>query len=573
MKNRFKLAPLAAAAVVAAAPMAALAFDTIELGDGVALDARLNLNYTIGQRIKKQDPVLLGIAGKNDGDGNFKKNALTTNRLAALLEAKLSKGDTGLVFSASSFYDDVYRKTNDNDPAANNPGKVNKPPPYNEFTDEARRYHGGYSRILDGYGYTSFDLGDSSRATLRLGRQAVNWGEAMYYPNIAQAQGPFDGTKTSIPGTETKDAVLTEDQLSAAIQVNPNWSLLGQVQFGFHETITSAPGAYLSNSDAVGPGAVCLGPWTSIPAIPGLFSGFTGCSFGLRGDDIRPKNVGQWGIGTRVRVTEATELGLYYLHFNDRTPLTVINSFTPGTAIPAPLQPAFGGIKQIGNGSYRIRYFDHVNMLAATASTSLGMASVAAEYSYRKGAPVLVNTVVDPTSGATIPNPTRADISIASVNAMVNLGRTAIAPMTTLIAELAGSYVHKAEAIKAPGVETLPAAFAGAFPASNDLYFQTRSALAYTVQGVLSYPGVVENVDLTIPISFAHQLKGRAMVGPTTGGEGDKRVSIGATVVYGGNASLNLTYLGFLGGSNLVPKTERLLTDRDQISLNFKYSF
>jgi len=573
MKNRFKLVPLAAAAaVVAAAPMTALAFETIEIGDGVALDVRLNLNYTIGQRIKKQDPVILGVAGSNDGDGNFKKNALTTNRLSALLEAKLSKGDTGLVFSASSFYDDVYRKANDNDPAANNPGKVNKPPPYNEFTDEARRYQGGYSRVLDAYGYTSFDLGSSSRATVRLGRQAVNWGEAMYYPNIAQAQGPFDGTKTGIPGTETKDSILAEDQLSVAVQVNPNWSLLGQVQFGFHETIALAPGAYMSNSDAVGPGASCLGPWTSIPAIPGMFSGFTGCSFGLRGDDIRPKDVGQWGIGTRVRVTDATELGLYYLHFNDRTPLTVINAFTPGTAIPAALQGPFGGIKQIGNGSYRVRYFDHVNMLAATASTSLGVASVAAEYSYRKGAPVLVNTVVDPTSGATMPTPTRADISIASVNAMVNVGRTPIAPMTTLIAELSGSQVHKAEAIQAPGVAALGPA-AAFFPASNDLFFQTRSALAYTLQGVLSYPGVVENFDLTIPISFAHQLKGRSLVGPTTGGEGDKRVSIGATVVYGGNASLNLTYLGFLGGSDLMPKTQRLLADRDQISLNFKYSF
>ena len=57
------------------------------------------------------------------------------------------------------------------------------------------------------------------------------------------------------------------------------------------------------------------------------------------------------------------------------------------------------------------------------------------------------------------------------------------------------------------------------------------------------------------------------------GGEGDKRYSIGATFTYQGNLSLGLSYLGFLGNADLALKTQRLLTDRDQLSLVAKYSF
>lgn len=48
---------------------------------------------------------------------------------------------------------------------------------------------------------------------------------------------------------------------------------------------------------------------------------------------------------------------------------------------------------------------------------------------------------------------------------------------------------------------------------------------------------------------------------------------MGATFTFRGNLSLGLNYLGFLGDANLALKTNRLLTDRDQLSLIAKYSF
>lgn len=572
------LTPVAAAAALLAAAIPAQAFEPIELGNGLKLDTRINLTYTLATRLKNADPVLKASSGNNDGDNNFAKNALTANRVVAFFDGKLSKGDSGLVVSASSFYDDVYHQSNDNNPgngqagAGYNPNGVSKAPPFNEFTPEAKRYHGGYSRFLDAYGYTSFNIGES-RLNLRVGRHVVSWGEALFFPGISLAQGPADGTKTGVPGTETKDQLLPEDQVSFSYEVNPRWSILGHAQFNFHPTLAPAPGSYLNTSDGVGPGGSCLGPWAKLPAVPQVFNGFENCSFGQRGDDILPGKTGQFGIGTRLRVTDETELGLYYLNYHDRTPVPEINAFTPGTATPAFFNIAGN---QIGNGSYRVRYFDDVKLIGATFSTTFNIVTVAGEISYKDGAPVLVNTLVNPAApnspSSYIPNPTRGKVTQFNINGFSNLGRTPIADSTILIGELSYIHIGKLDPRKAPGVENFPAAQQAFFPASDVPSFDTKDAVAVSFTASLGYPGVFEGWDLTVPISYSQQIKGRTLVGGV-GGEGDKRYSVGATFTFRGNLQIGLSYLGFLGDADLALKTNRLLVDRDQLSLVAKYSF
>ena len=57
------------------------------------------------------------------------------------------------------------------------------------------------------------------------------------------------------------------------------------------------------------------------------------------------------------------------------------------------------------------------------------------------------------------------------------------------------------------------------------------------------------------------------------GGQGDKRFSIAANFTYRSNFQVGLTYLGFFGSPSLDLVHQRLLTDRDQISLTMKYAF
>ena len=172
MKFTKTLPALAAASFALSLASAAHAGETIELGDGFKLDWRLTSTATVSSRIKDSDPLLSSRATNasgNDGDNNFAKGAATARRLALNLDSKITKGDSGFVFSGSGFYDDVYHRTNSNNPSPSNPGGLNKPAPFNEFTSDARRMHGGYVRALDAYAYTAMDTGGAGRLTVRAG--------------------------------------------------------------------------------------------------------------------------------------------------------------------------------------------------------------------------------------------------------------------------------------------------------------------------------------------------------------------------------------------------------------------
>ncbi|GAA4006124.1 hypothetical protein GCM10022279_32670 [Comamonas faecalis] len=499
--------------------------EPIYFGDGYKLDWRLNTTYALSVRTKNPDALLTSPAnsGGNDGDRAFRKGDLTANRVSALFESTISKGDSGFVFSGSTFYDAVYHHRN----AVT--GLVNHPGPVNEYTDAARRYHGGYSRVLDAYAYTSFDLGSSSRATLRVGRHAVNWGESLFFPNIAMAQGPFDGTKTGVPGTETKDSILAEDQISGSIAVTPRWSLLGQVQFNFHPTLATAPGTFMSTSDGVGPGGICLESWDP---------GTNQCGFGLRQGDIKPGNTGQWGIGTRYRVTDDTEVGLYYLNYHDRTPLPVIN---------------------FGDETYRIRYFDNVKLLGSTVSTTFGPVSAYGEFTYRRGAPVVVGDYG---------TPTRSNIGQLNLGAFYNIGRTSFADSVLFLGEVSAVKIGKIQS-RAP---IAPAGYEAYFPSSDSPTFRTKSGLAFTGTLVLDYLSIAEGWDLSVPLSYSHQLRGHTLLGGV-GGQGDRRYSVGLSFVKNDNLTFDITYVGNIGKASLDPRYERLETDRDQLSVSVKYDF
>ena len=229
-----------------------------------------------------------------------------------------------------------------------------------------------------------------------------------------------------------------------------------------------------------------------------------------------------------------------------------------------------GGIKQIGNGSYQIQYFDNIKLLGGTVSTTFGPVSAYGELTYRDGAPVLVDAVVNPATGATMATPTRANITQLNIGGFYNIGRTAIADQVQLLAEMSAVNISGIKARKAVGADAFPAAYG--FTESDNPTFQTKNGLAISGTLVLGYPGIFEGWDLNVPISYQQQLSGRTLVGGV-GGEGDKRYSVGATFTYKGNFSAGLSYNGYLGGASLDPRTNRLLTDRDYLSLTLKYAF
>ncbi|MBS0370820.1 MAG: DUF1302 family protein [Proteobacteria bacterium] len=137
------------------------------------------------------------------------------------------------------------------------------------------------------------------------------------------------------------------------------------------------------------------------------------------------------------------------------------------------------------------------------------------------------------------------------------------------VADVGEAQLQVAEVLEvgAQGQAPLVAAHAGAAA------FNTNHGLALSGTLALSYPGVFEGWDLSVPISLSRQLQGRTLTGGV-GGEGDTRGSIGANFTYNCNFQIGLTCLGYFGKAETVDQKKiNLLTDRDPLSLVMKYSF
>ncbi|MFK0573470.1 DUF1302 domain-containing protein [Endozoicomonas sp.] len=505
--HNFKKNKLALAFISLGLTGNALAGETIELSDNVTLDWKGTLTYSAASRLEDQNKNLT-----SSGNTNFDKGDMINNGLSLLMEGHLRFGNSGLVVSGSTFYDDVYQD--------------------DKFTADAERYHGGYSRLLDAYVYTAFPFGETGYADFRAGSHVVAWGEALFFPSMSLAQGPSDAIKSGVPGTEVKDILLPEEQVSMQLEITPDLSLLAHYQYDWHETVVSEPGAFFSTSDAVGNGATCMG------AAPGET-----CSFGARADDLTPEN-DQWGVGARYRISDLTEIGLYYLNYNSRIPVTY-----------------FYGMP---DNKYSISYMDDIDLYGATFTTSVGIASVAGEVTYKKGAPVLVSTSLGP---SIIPSPARADVLQTNLNAIINFGNSPISDSATLTTEIA--YVDIRDVEEA----SFYADSAGA-SATDELYW-TSYGLAASASLNLAYPGITESWDMGIPVGYARQLKGRTLTGGVDS-EGDHRFGIGADFTHHrSGVQVGVKYLAYMGDHNADTEAyeQKLLTDRDNISLTVKYAF
>lgn len=517
---------VASLAIAIAASHDVHAGEPFQFDNGATLDWSLTTSYGVGTRMEDADSKLLnGQANADDGNRNFNQHALTTHRLTALGELILRKDNYGAVLRGSTFYDDVYHNENDNDSART----VNKSGEHDEFTSDAKKYSGGRTRFLDAYVFGDFDLPDSQRLGLKGGRHVVSWGEGLFYPGVNGVQGPVNVVNSGQPGIEVKDILLPVGQVSANWEVNPDFGLSAYVQYEWKGNELNPVGSFLSTSDVTGPGREFL------ILAPGLNAAYAGTN--------EPRDSGQYGVRAMYRPALATELGFFHVRYHDRNPA--------GITLGGFHKP-FGPFGPTLPGSYEIEYIEDVKLTGMSFSTSVGDFQVGGEWSYRSGAPVTL-------TGNQLTTGSGQQMQLSFIRA---LGDMPWASATTLLGEV----VH----VRADDVDKI---------GNNDDYtyktattWQTKTATAYTLQAVLSYPGVFSGWDLNVPVNWSHVVEGNTpLKGTISAGAGDKRMSVGTTFKYLGNLELNTTYTAYLYSAD--PTRNRMLADRDYLSFSAKYSF
>ncbi len=527
----FVLASLAIAVATLGAA-GAYAGEPISFGSDTELNWSVTTSYGIGMRLSDQDSELLSNINGDDGNRNFDKHSLTTNRVGALAEMILTHGNYGAVLRANAFYDDVYHRSNDN----RSPATVNKAGAADEFTSDTKRFSGGYGRILDAYVYGNFDLPANQRLSLRAGEHMVAWGEGLFYPGVNGVQSAVDVVKAGQPGVETKEVLLPLGQVSANWEISPDVGVAAYYQYEWAGNDLSPVGSYLSTSDVTGPGREFL----LLQLAPGFYqqANYAGTN--------KPGDSGQWGVRVMYRPSLTWELGLFHVRYHDRNP----SGISLGGFGLNPLDPRLPT-------TYQVEYFDDIKLTGVSFSTLWGDTQIGGEWSYRDGAPVNVMTPAGPTA-------TRGRGQQFQLSFIRTLGAAPWADATTILGEV----VH----VRANGVDGDPVFGSKDFTYDSGNNWQTKSSTAYTLQVSLSYPGIFAGWDLSVPVSFAHVVDGRTpMQGAISAGQHDTRLAIGATLKRLGNLELNSTYTNYLSSASL--RSNRQLTDRDNITFSAKYSF
>lgn len=541
--REIRISSLAAAIALASGP--ALAGETIEFDNGATIDWSVTTSYGVGVRLGKPSDRLMGV-NADDANRNFDRGSLTTNRIGALGEMILRKDNYGAVVRASTFYDDVYHRHNDND----SPATVNKGGDNDEFTSDTRYYSGGRTRLLDAYVFGGWRFDNDTMLDVKAGRHIESWGESLYYPGVNGVQNPSDAVKAAQPGVEVKEVLLPVGQVSASFRLNPQITFGAYVQYEWKGTELPPVGSYLSSSDVIGPGREFI------------YSGNSKIAY--RGTD-EPRDSGQWGVQVRFRPVPAIEMSLFHVNYHDKNPATALVGYDP--------VPVGGGLYAFAANGYRVKYFEDIKLTGISASTKLGEVQVGAEWSYRDGAPVMVNTGLGPV-------PTRGKGQQMQLSAMRVLGDRPWASQTTLTGEIIHVRVDSVDdASAAPnlqGVNLLPS-LGGMVGDSNDYTYKTasawrsRDASAYTLGASFSYPGVFQGWDLEVPVRFSNVFSGSTpMAGSISGVQGDRRLSVGTTFKYLGNLEVGLNYTGYLGSADPI---KRPFADRDYATFSMKYSF
>ena len=535
---------LAVAVALACSPL--WAGETIEFDNGATLDWSVTTSYGIGMRLGAPSDRLMGI-NADDPNRNFDQHSLTTNRVGALGEMILRKDNYGAVVRASTFYDDVYHRDNDNDSAAT----VNKYGSNDTFTSDTRKFSGGRTRLLDAYVFGGWRFENDTMLDVKAGRHIESWGESLYYPGVNGVQNPSDAVKAAQPGVEVKEVLLPVGQFSASYRINPHVTLGAYVQYEWKGTELPPVGSYLSTSDVIGPGREFL-------------YGVGGAKVPYLGTD-EPRDSGQWGAQIRLRPLDGLEVALFHVRYHDKNPATALIGWDP--------LPVGGGQSAYTMNGYRVKYFEDIKLTGISATTKLGDTQVGAEWSYRDGAPVMVNTGLGPV-------PAKGRGQQFQISAMRILGARPWASQTTLTGEIITVRADHADATSAApnllDVNLIPG-LVGAVQPSNDYTYKTgsawrtRSSSAYTVGASFSYPGVFQGWDLEVPLTYSDVFSGAApMSGSISGVAGDRRLSAGTTFKYLSNLEVSLKYIAYLGEPDPI---KRPLADRDYATFSMKYTF
>lgn len=562
---------ITSAALTAASQVHAFSIDTGN--DEIELRWDNTVRYNLGYRVDGQDDRITGSLNNNDGDRNFKKHSVVSNRLDVLSELDLVyRRAHGFRISGAAWGDQAYNDVDTTTATGSN--HLRNGVPATGLSRTTKRYNRGVSgEVLDAFAFTRLDVGDSP-LYLKAGQHTVYWGESLFLGGvihgIAYAQSPLDVAKgLSIPGAEAKELFRPLNNISANFQATDSLSLAAQYFFDWKPFRYPEAGSYLGFSDAIMDGGESV--YTPLGLLPRL-------------NDIEPKKRGDYGLSARwsPEWLDGT-VGVYYRNFTNKIPQTVLD------VRGHPLVGAQG--QPLG---YRLSYGDDVDLIGFSLSKQIAGVSVGAEISHRRNMPL----ISDPVLVADATTVAAAKMGVPGLEAFVNArtvlpkkGDTGGARGNTthvvfnLIGQVAGTSLFDSldwkteltwntwnKVTKNKELFKGRSSYAGIDRVTKDAW---GFALTLEPKWYQVFPGV----DVMMPIAFSSGLSGTSAVAQG-GAKGVGAYSIGIAADVRNQYRFDLKYVDFFGkldASNPSAVVARdnpaYLKDRGMLVFNFKTTF
>lgn len=546
MKNQSTWQHLTLVKAVATASLAVAASGAqalnFQFGDGNEwnVDWDTNVAYTAQWRVEKQDDdkfryrdtgdaiadsaAYAVLINANDGNNNFNRS-LVQNKVSMVSEMDVSWRNYGMFLRGRAYYDDVYdsrteHSREDFELYNNSTEWPNGDADFREFPDNTVDEHRDRLEMLDYFLYVSGELPGDRLFDIRLGSQVINWGEATFTSGISGLQNRADLIARNTPGIEVKEILLPTGALYGQFDVMEGLTFEAYYQYEWKKTELNGVGSFFSDRDFLGPGArnflLPLGSPDIIQAVP-------------RTPDEEASDDGQWGAAFHYITDGGTDFGLYYINAHNKAPAYQLNY---EGAIPE---------------SYTIRYFEDIQGYAASFTTVMGIANIQGEVSFKEDVPVVLGNIPvgGDEKGRNTGDPEEGDLLSYQIGGSYVMEPTAFWDDANVTFELAGAYVTSHD--------------------SDELQYDDHGTVV-NLRVEFAYLNIAPGYDLKVPVFFRRGLDGNILESEMV--EDATAVNIEFQLVYLNNFTSKLGYTAFFdGGEN------HLITDRDNVSVNFSYSF
>jgi Protein of unknown function (DUF1302) len=334
------------------------------------------------------------VANADNGDLNF-KNGLVGATQRVTEEFQIKRDDYGIFVRATGFWDPIYDDNTDS----------------HEFplSRAAVRDVGTDMRLLDAYVFASPEI-FGHPVDLRVGNQALNWGESTFIQFGINSITPLDVTALHIPGSELRTAFLPIPAVDAKTEIIPDLTIESFWQPYWTRTKLDPVGSFFSTTDGLTDGGTYSNLFSLYPdeincvqavnLIP-QSNPFGGCL--PRSEDRHPTGVGEYGFALRETFPGLgdTEVGLYYENYDSRTPFADFHTGSSNISGPNNVLPnvplgellalpyVYAGRDYSDTDSFFADYPSDIHLLGASFSfTGPAGVAVQGEVSHRFNQPI-----------------------------------------------------------------------------------------------------------------------------------------------------------------------------------------